>query len=230
MLQGRGEFVRLILEDQDIPYEDVVRTSVKQGNGLDILLSQMKGQNGSTVFAPPILKFDDVTLSQMPTICRFLGEKHNLAPNDYIQKTIANQHVLTICDVLVEAHDTHHPISKRLTYEEQKPESKSRATLFLQYRLPEWMGYFESLLSQGEGHIVAGQITYADLALWQVLEGLAYAFPKGYAQTIKDKPKLLSFRSKIADRPRLAQYLESDRRIPFNETGIFRYYPELDLD
>jgi glutathione S-transferase len=43
-------------------------------------------------------------------------------------------------------------------------------------------------------------------------------------------PRLLSLRDRVAARPRIAAYLASSRRIPFNEDGIFRHYPELDIN
>jgi hypothetical protein len=41
-------------------------------------------------------------------------------------------------------------------------------------------------------------------------------------------PELLALRERVRELPRIAAYLASGRRMPFNQDGIFRRYPELD--
>jgi glutathione S-transferase len=41
-------------------------------------------------------------------------------------------------------------------------------------------------------------------------------------------PRVVALHDRIGARPRIAAYVASDRRIPFNQHGIFRHYPELD--
>ena len=37
-----------------------------------------------------------------------------------------------------------------------------------------------------------------------------------------------ALRDRVAKRPRIAAYLASERRIPFSQWGIYRYFKELD--
>ena len=222
-IQGRGEFVRLVLEDLDLPYVDIAR----DGGDVEKALA---GELAPFAFAVPVLRAGDLIIPQTAAITRFLGERHGLAPADERGRLLAHAVALTIADLVNEVHDTHHPISVSETYETQKAQAAERARAFRESRLPKFLGYLEGLLGHdktSDGRFVVGdRVTYADLATFQALEGLAYAFPKAFAaQRI---PKLLALRDRIAERPRLAAYLASERRIPFNEMGIFRRYPALD--
>ena len=135
---------------------------------------------------------------------------------------------ITIADFVSEIHDTHHPIAGALYYEEQKPEAIRRTTVFREQRLPKFMDYFERVLEHGGQWLVGGACTCADLSLFQVVAGLNYAFPNALGAMRKDHPGVLALHDRVAARPNVAAYLDSDRRIPFNEQGIFRHYPELD--
>ena len=138
---------------------------------------------------------------------------------------------LTITDLVAEVHDTHHPISTALYYEDQKEAAKRNAAAFLAQRMPKFLGYFERVLTQnpsGAAHSVGDALSYVDLSLFQVYEGLSYAFPRAAAAFPHDYPKLAALHAGVANRPQIAAYLVSDRRIPFNETGIFRHYAELE--
>ena len=138
---------------------------------------------------------------------------------------------LTVTDLVAEVHDTHHPISTDLYFEDQKKEAKARAAAFLKERVPKYLGYFERVLSDnpaGQKHAVGGDLTTVDLSLFQVWAGLAYAFPRAFAGADKLYPALAGLAASVAAHPNVAAYLASDRRIPFNESGVFRCYPELD--
>ena len=118
-----------------------------------------------------------------------------------------------------------------LYYEDQKPEALRRAKSFREERIPKFLGWFERVLArnpEGAGQLVGSALTYADLSLFQIVEGLAYAFPRRMRRTLTEVPRLTALRRAIARRPRIRAYLNSDRRIAFNEQGIFRHYPELD--
>lgn len=222
-IQGRGEFVRLVLEDLGLPYRDVAR----DGGDIEEALA---GILAPWTFAVPALRDGDLLVTQTANITRFLGERHGLAPADERGRLLASGIALTIADLVSEVHDTHHPTSVAEVYETQKPAALARAKAFRTLRLPKFLGYLEGLLghdttSDGR-YLVGDRASYADLAAFQIMEGLAYAFPNAFAaQAI---PKLRAHRDRIAARPRLAAYLASKRRIPFNESGIFRRYPELD--
>ena len=213
-IQGRGEFVRLALEDAGAQYVDVAR----RPRGIDAMMVQMKR---SHVFAPPFLRAGTVVVAQTALILHFLGPRLGLAPKSEKAQLWLFQQQLTISDFLAEVHDTHHPIASALYYEDQKPEAKRRTQLFLKDRVPKYMNYFETL-ARPKG------FTYLELSLFQVIAGLRYAFPNGFASVERRYPKLVALHDRVAARPRLAKYLASKRRIPFNQQGIFRQYSELD--
>lgn len=231
MLQGRGEFIRLILEEAAVPYRDVARLAGDTRAGVDVILSLRAGQIApSPIFAPPVVRVGEIWMSQTAVICQTLGERHGLAPTgDAARATVAQlQH--TILDVVSEAHDTHHPLGTSLYYEDQRDAASARAALFIHKRMPAFLAHFHRIQRHHGGDFLTGpQMTYADLSLFQVLEGLSYAFPKGFAAAIDATPELLALRDRVAHRPRIAAYLASERRLPFNTEGIFRHYPELDM-
>jgi glutathione S-transferase len=182
-------------------------------------------------FAPPFLKAGRLLIGQTATILLFLGDRHGLAPSAEAGRLWANQLQLTIADVVAEAHDTHHPIASGHYYEDQRPEAKRRAADFVKNRIPKYLGWFEQLLANNKKagvHLVGARISYPDLSLFQLVEGLRYAFPRAMARIEKKHPRVVALRDAVAERPRIAAYLASERRIPFNEQGIFRRYPELD--
>lgn len=230
-LPGRGEFVRLILEDVGAEYVDVARRPEAEGGGFPAVLAYYEGQReGHPVMAPPILEDGDLVIAQTHVICAYLAEHHGLVPDEPAGRLHARQVHLTLLDLATEAHDTHHPLGVSLYYEQQKRAAQAHARQFLESRLPRFLAHFEHVLERGAGRwLVADRCTYADLAAFQVLEGLEYAFPRGFAEVAAEAPRLLELRHRVADRPRLAAYLRSSRRLPFNLDGVFRHYPELDL-
>ncbi len=231
-IPGRGEFVRLVLEETGVSYRDVGRLPVGEGGGTEAVAAYWAGEReGHPVFAPPVLVRGDFVLPQTAAICDYLGRHHDLAPPDDEGRAQALGLQLTIADLVMEVHDTHHPISPWLYYEDQQVEAKRRASHFVRERLPRYLQYFERVLDhEGGGVLVGEHLSHADLGLFQVLEGLAYAFPRGFASASEATPGVLELRERVRERPRIAAYLASDRRMPFNQEGIFRRYPELDPD
>jgi glutathione S-transferase len=180
-------------------------------------------------FAPPFLKAGKLLIGQTANILLFLGERHGLAPKSAEGRLWTHQLQLTIADLVVEAHDTHHPVGVGLYYEDQKKEAKRRTAEFLNERAPKFLGYFEDVLKRNKGGYLAGRaVTYSDLSLFQMVEGLRYAFPKAMARLEKKHPRVTNLHDRVMQRPRISAYLASRRRIPFNESGIFRRYKELD--
>jgi glutathione S-transferase len=234
-IQGRGEFVRLALEDAGARYVDVARLSKKEGGGIDALLAVLDGGGkGGHVrpFAPPILKVGRLLVAQTANILQVLGPRLGLVPADEASRVGAHQLQLTITDLISEVHDTHHPISTALYYEDQKREAKLRAKHFIAQRIPKFLGYFESVLADNKRskgrHLIGAGVSYVDFSVFQIIEGLRYAFPKALGRFERKIPRVLALRDRVAERPRIASYLVSERRIAFNEDGIFRRYPELD--
>jgi glutathione S-transferase len=182
-------------------------------------------------FAPPFLRAGDLLIGQTSAILLYLGAQHGLAPKDPAGGLWTHQIQLTIADFVNEAHDTHHPVGMGLYYEDQKAEALRRAEEFRQSRIPKFLGWFEDVLDRnprGGEHLVGSSVTYADLSLFQVVEGLRYAFPKATTAALRNTPLVAALHTAVAERPRIKAYLASERRIPFNEEGIFRRYPELD--
>jgi glutathione S-transferase len=227
-IQGRGEFIRLALEEAEQEYADVARETGR-GRGVPALMRFLNGHGvDHPPLAPPFLKSGRLVLGQTANILLFLGEHHGLAPRDDAGRHWTHQLQLTIADFLGEIHDTHHPIAGGLYYEEQKKEALRRAADFTQSRLPKFVGYFERVL--GDSRWLAGsRFTYADLSLFQIIAGLQFAFPNATSQALRRRKALSELHRKVQERPRIAAYLASQRRIPFNNEGIFRHYPELDL-
>ncbi len=182
-------------------------------------------------FAPPVLVCEDAVIAQTANILFYLGGRHNLAPDDEPGRLWVSQLQLTIMDLVAEAHDTHHPISPALYYDDQKAEALRRADDFRRHRIPKYLGYFERVLA-GNGADGAGlardSLTYADLSLFQAVRGLQYAFPKAMATVAPSIPAVLALVGRVERKPNIAAYLASSRRVAFSEEGIFRHYPELD--
>ncbi len=227
-IPGRGEFVRLALEEAAAPYVDVART---KGGEKRMLALLEDGTLACPPFAPPFLKAGKLVIGQTANILLFLGERHGLAPKSEAGRFFTHQLQLTLADLVSEIHDTHHPIAGSLYYEEQRAEAKRRAADFVANRLPKYFRYFERALKSnpsGPAHLVGARASYADLSLFQVVAGLRYAFPKAMVRVARRYPNVLALQDRVAARPRIAAYLASERRLPFNEQGIFRHYAELD--
>jgi glutathione S-transferase len=225
-IQGRGEFVRLALEEAGADYVDVAR----RPEGMTAMMRMMEGA-AHPPFAPPFLKDGDFVIGQTAAILLYLGARHGLAPKDPTGGLWTQQIQLTLSDLVAEAHDTHHPVSVNLYYEDQKDEALRRAADFRQSRIPKFLAWFERILAgnlAGDRHLVGASLTYVDLSLFQVVEGLSYAFPNAMQRALADAPRVAALHRAVGERPRIKAYLKSSRRIPFNEEGIFRRYPELD--
>lgn len=227
-IQGRGEFVRLALEEAGAEYVNVARRS----GGVAAMQRLMDGATAAhPPFAPPFLKDGEMLIAQTANILLYLGRRHGLAPRDEAGRLWAHQLQLTIADVVDEAHDTHHPIASNLYYEDQKAEARRRTADFIANRIPKYFGYFERVLERnprGERHLIGRRVSYCDLSLFQIVAGLRYAFPRAMSRLEPRFARIVALHDRIAARPLVAAYLKSARRIPFNEQGIFRHYPELD--
>ena len=227
-VQGRGEFVRLALEEAGADYVDVAR---RKGNaGVPAMMKIIEDKRGTRPpFAPPFVKVGKLIVAQTANILFFLGPRLNLSPCDEAGRLWAHQLQLTITDLVVEIHDTHHPITSWLYFEEQRPAARRRTKDFWRYRVPKFLGYFERILQKNGGRFLVGRrLTYVDLSIFQIIEGLHYAFPKRMKRFERKVPGLVALHDSVAARPRIKAYLASPRRIAFSQWGIYRYYKELD--
>jgi glutathione S-transferase len=225
-IQGRAEFVRLALEDAGADYVEVAR----EPRGMSAMSRVMESPSiRRPPFAPPFLKAGKLVIAQTANILTFLGPRLGLAPKQEAGRLWAHQLQLTIADFVAEVHDSHHPIGGGLYYEDQKREAKRRAKDFTAERLPKFLGYFEQVLKRnGSRMLIGNAVSYVDLSLFQMIEGLRYAFPRAMTKQVRKHRRVIALHDRVAARPRLAGYLASGRRLPFNQEGIFRHYPELD--
>lgn len=229
-IQGRGEFVRLLLGEAGAAYVDVAR---ERKSGLAAMMRFLEGEEpGALPFAPPFVKVGTVVVSQTANILAYLAPRLGLVPDNEALRTEANQIQLTLADFVDEIHDTHHPIAGSLYYEDQKAAAKRRAQHVVKERMPKYLGWLEKVLARNgksAGHwLVGSDRTYVDLSAFQVVEGLRYAFPNAMQGIEPQIPRVVALHDRVAERPRIAAYLKSKRRQPFNQMGIFRHYPELD--
>ena len=223
-IQGRGEFVRLVLEAGGIDYVDRAREG-----GAEALLADMASRTGRTPFAPPYLAFDGLVIHQVAAILLYLGERHDLAPSNIADRMWLNQVQLTVADMVAEVHHVHHPIATGAYYDDQKPEAARVAAQFRDERMPKYLGWFERDAHANRGAwLVDHRWTYVDCSLFQLVEGLRYMFPRRMATLEPRYPRLIEIHDQVAALPGIRAYLKSNRRIPFNTNGIFRHYPELD--
>jgi glutathione S-transferase len=232
-IQGRGEFVRLALEYAGLEYRDVAREPEDRGGGEAALVQSLQNPRlRMPPFAPPYLETAEMLIGQTANILLFLGNRHALAPIHEAGWLWTHQLQLTLADLVNEVHDTHHPIGVHLYFEEQITEAKRRSAEFLARRLPKYLGYFETVLARnpvGSAWLVGDSTTYADLSMFQILAGLRHAFPRTLLKFEATLPLLVALHDRVAVLPRLAAYLASPRRIGFNQEGLFRHYPQLDV-
>jgi glutathione S-transferase len=219
-IQGRGEYVRLALEEAGVAYDDLpgVEEFIE---GRDV---------AHPPFAAPYLAAGRLLIGQTANILLYLGERHGLAPRSVAGRLWTHQLQLTLADFIVEIHDTHHPLGSGLYYEDQKREAKARTKQFLRTRLPKFLDYFERVLERNRSPgpwLVGRRLTYADLTLAQVMAGLHYAFPDATRNALRRRPRVKAVHEAAFARPRIARYLASGRRLQFNNDDIFRRYPEL---
>lgn len=223
-IQGRGEFIRLAFEDAGVAYNDIARE-----RGDDAIMPFLQGEHeGALPFAPPFLQAGHLVIAQVAAILQYLGPRLGLVPEGEARRLYAHQLQLTITDLVAEIHDSHHPIASSLYYEDQRAEAQRRAVDLREQRLPKFLGYFERVLDRSDGAHVLGEHSYVDLSLFQLMAGLNYAFPSTMQRLQRELPHLVALAGRVAERPRIATYLQSPRRLAFNEDGIFRHYPELD--
>ena len=232
-IQGRGEFVRLAFVDAGVPYDEVCRRPEAEGGGVAALEALLEGGAWLAPLGPPALRHGKVVVAQTAVILQYVAPRIGVVPADAASQLRAHQIQLTIADLVAEAHDTHHPIAVSLYFEDQRHEARRRAAFFVRERIPKYLGYLDRALDSnrsGRGRWLVGRsCSYVDLSTFQVVEGLRYAFPRAMRRIERRFPRLSALHDAVAARPRVAAYLASDQRVPFNEHGIFRHYPDLDV-
>ena len=231
-IQGRGEFVRLALEDAGAAYIDVARGLESDGRGIPAMLAVMRGEGTSHIpFAPPFLRDGDVIVSHTAAILLYLGRRIGLAPTGEDGRLWTHQIQLTITDIVKEVYNSHHPIDEDKWFHEQKDEATARAAVFRGDRMPKFLAWFERILEAnpaGADHLVGSFVTYADLSLFQLVEGLRFAFPLASERELAKLPHVMALHKAVAERA-TPEGLSGERTArTVRGTGIFRRYSELD--
>ena len=231
-IQGRGEYVRLALEEARADYVDIALLAEKRGGGVAALMRVLEDRAmARPPFAPPFLQAGRQWIGQTANILQFLGPRLGLVPREEAGRLWVHQLQLTMADFVVEIHDTHHPLGGSLYYGQQKAAARRRSKEFIAERIPKYLGYFERVIRRNHaaGHWLVGRrLCYADLSMAQIMAGLQYAFPRAMRARIRGYPRLRALHEAVFARPNIRRYVSSGRRLAFNEEGIFRHYPELD--
>jgi len=223
-IPGRGEFVRLALEAAEIEYEDMAREQ-----GAEALIADLQGRGGIRPFAPPYLVDGELCIGQTAHILAFLADRHDFGAGELEVDLQLIQLQLDITDIVAEVHNVHHPVAAALYYQDQIDAAYEAAQHFRDQRLPKYLDHFEAALEENGGPCVLGdRWTHVDTSLFQLMEGLDYMFPNRMREL--DYPRLELCRQAMMEIAGVEQYLASDRRLSFNEDGIFRFYPELDSE
>ncbi|MXO84844.1 glutathione S-transferase [Altererythrobacter aurantiacus] len=226
-IQGRGEFVRLFMAAAGIEWRDCAREK-----DAEALLDDMdeRKEKGFAPYAPPYLVDGDFAIAQVAHIVTWLSEKHDIGAADEADKLHLIQLQLDITDIVEEVHSVHHPVASSLYYDDQKDAAEQAAEKFREERIPKYFDHFEQALGVKDGGPFSLGSTWShfDTSLFQLVEGLEYAFPRRMAAIKDDYPMIFACRDAVALIDGLAAYVASEDRIPFNEDGIFRHYPELD--
>src|SRR6188472_3475634 len=164
-IQGRGEFVRLALEDAGADYVDVAR----EPKGMSAMMRLIESRSlRNPPFAPPFLKAGKLVIAQTANILQYLGPRHGLVPKDEASQIWAHQLQLTIADFATEGHNVHHPIATGLYYEQQKPAAKKAAPWFTKERIPKYLRHFEAVLERNpRACLVGAKTSYVDLSMFQ---------------------------------------------------------------
>jgi glutathione S-transferase len=247
-IPGRGEFIRLCFEATGVPYTDLAASDPEGGYKTvqEICMnpsSLSSADANPPVFSPPALRIPGagkdgkpLIISQTPNILIYLGGRLGLVPeDDEAGKYHVYQLALTALDLNNEVHDTHHPLAVGKYYEEQKEAALEKARDVRENRLPKFFSYFERNLKFNEAHgggkgrfLVGDRLTFADLVVWQVLDGCLFAFPREMEVRKKEFSGLFGgFYEGVRRESGMGEYLGSERRLPYSE-GVFRHYPELD--
>lgn len=223
-IPGRGEFVRLVLEGAGIPYRDRAREE-----GAEALMKDLESRAGFAPFAPPYLVHENLVVAQVAHILAVLTDRHGLGAGDLPTDLQLIQLQLTITDLVAEAHNVHHPVAGSKYYEDQREAALAASVAFRTERMPKFFAHFEATLGVNDGPFVLGdKWTPVDTSLFQVIEGLNYAYPRRMKTLEADYPRLFALPRSVAAIPGVADYLASERRLPFSQEGLFRHYPELD--
>ncbi|KAI0012376.1 glutathione S-transferase protein-like protein [Xylariaceae sp. FL0662B] len=233
---GRGEHVRLMFEEAGAPYEDTQFLSFDKARETVTHWLGAGGHGNPKYFAPPLFKHGDLVMSQTPNILLYLGPKLGLAGSREDDVYRVNALALTALDGLCnEVHDSHHPIAVMLPYEDQKEESLRRSQYWIKNRLLTHLEYWQKALvgdkETGGPWLLGTTLTYADLVLFQCLDGTTYAFPNAMKQARESGKydRVFELWEAVKARPNIAAYLGSNRRQKYQDWGIYRHYPDNDL-
>ena len=212
--------MRLALEEAGADYVDVARRGRQTRRAPAMMKLLESNPAGAAALCAAVPEAGKDISRRRRSFCSISAPRLSLAPRDEAGRLWAHQLQLTVTDLVVHIHDTHHPVSGWLYYEEQRPAAKRRTADFWRYRAPKFLGYFERVLQRNGGKYMVGRrLTYVDLSLFQIVEGLRYAFPKRMKRFEKKVPLLIALHDRVAKRPRIAAYLVLETAHPVQPMG-----------
>nr|ACM44934.1 sigma-class glutathione S-transferase [Laternula elliptica] len=208
--KGRAEFVRLVFEEAGIPYLES-----NQGVADSIIKGEI---GGYPVMMPPVVAKGDFRLGQTQMICQYLAGKYGLAPKGEEDKIHAEQVCASMYDYLTEGYGAFHGAKPGVKYADQKEEAQRYIDRVVQQRLPRYLKHFETVLAAntaGTGFLFGDSISHADLALFHIMNATEFQFPEVY-KSADYIPLLKAHRDRIASRPNIVAYTQSERCKPFS--------------
>ncbi|CAG2239709.1 glutathione S-transferase-like isoform X1 [Mytilus edulis] len=217
-LIGRSAYIRLIFEELGIPYKDMIKSKediMKYFYSKDKLA-------GFPVLFPPVIRKGDFQLGQTSVICKYLGEKYGLVPDNEQDKWRADMINTELHDYLAQGRLAFHGINPTASYFTQVEETKPYIERFAAERIPKYLSYFESVLKYnngGKGFLFGDKLTYVDLTLFWVLKATEASYPDAW-KSADCCPLLKLFRDRIERRPNIAAYLNSDRFVPLENNSM----------
>jgi glutathione S-transferase len=230
--KGRGEFLRLMLEDAKISYKDT-GTDLYGPSGMmdafrgsvDAVTADEKSQPFPLLYPPAILHrpvggdgCQQIMVNQVGACMIYLGDELGYAPTTHAEKARANCVLLNSLDYISEGRSSFHPVDNKKSYKDQKDEGDRKSKLFSQDRMLVYLHYFNKIVKKNgksQSPIAGGSnITYADFALFQVVDATAFQFNSEFYANAWDSarvPELKEHYVWMKARPNLQAYFASDR-------------------
>jgi len=188
-MRGRAEAARLLLTDQDVPFDDHRVTSMDEWQHLQAELP--------FGYLPRDVDVS-VNLHQSQAILRFLARKHGLLPNSATGQVAFDE----AQEALAEAQEDLWRFAWHKNYKDDPDRYASG-------RLSQILGNLQSLFSRNEkAYWIGDSISHVDCLAFVLLDELRAFFP----ETLSRFEGLAEFHDRFQNRPRIRSYVDSRRR------------------